>query len=101
MSGITITLTDEQALEIVSQVAAKLQGTKLQAAQPVMPSRTDAGATALARAHLMALKPGVMVRTTILANELNVPSQTVSYVLGDMKLLNQVEMVKRGTWRKL
>lgn len=85
---ITITLTDDQALEIVSQIASKLSK------KTVRPARSLAQVVG-------DMSKGDMFFTSVVAAELGIDMKTMSNEVQSLKRHGLVEVVKRGSWRKL
>ena len=88
--SVTITLTDDQALEVMAQIANKLK------------KRPDTGSDISAvKATIIGSNRGKVFVTAMLAGEMGCIPQTVSKAFRQLKPLGYVEMVRRGTWRRL
>lgn len=91
---ITITLTDDQALEIVAQL-----GTMLKKADPNAPTQQDAKATFFKRVE--AMKKGDMLSTTNIVIEYKLKDSMAQSWLNTCKKNGWLKMLKRGTYVRL
>lgn len=90
---VTITLTDDQALEIMAQIGGMLRKGPADAPPP-------ADAKHRFFAKVQGMKKGELLFTNAIIAEYKSPQSTVSSWLDTAKRAGQIEMVKRGTWVK-
>lgn len=97
--AITLTLTDDQALEIVAQL-----GNALKRAAPTARDNADdiyGAGIVKAREYIETIAPGVTIRPKGIAESLGIQTRCVSCALGSLKRKGQVEMIQKGTWRRI
>lgn len=99
---VTLTLTDEQALDIVSQVSDMLKQRGYQGSNETLKldeSRLKPAARIIKKIDSM--PKGHVFSTNLLAHEFGVTSTRTSMVLSKLRKVKVVEMVQRGTWKKI
>jgi hypothetical protein len=97
---VTITLTDEQALDIVSQVSGMLKQRGHQQGGGFHLDETKLKPQARIIKKVDTMEKGQVFSTQILGHEFGVDSSTVSSVLAKLRKVGVVEMLQRGTWKK-
>lgn len=93
---ITLILTDDQALDIVSQISNKLRQKKVENADSI-----HSDGLLRCQQFIESLASGSAISVKGLAQTLDVPTETISTALVSLKQRKVVEMVMRGTWKKL
>ena len=102
---ITLTLTDDQALEIVSQVSMMLKNRGNNGAKKTYSiSNTGRGAIKTQVYELLReYAPGDVFSTGVLYDKLNAVDlkdrAAITVVLSDLKRFGKLIMLKRGTWQ--
>ena len=96
-----LTLTDEQALDIVSQVSGMLKQRGHAAGGGFSLDETKLKPQARIIKKIDALDKGAVFYTPTLAHEFGVSSGVVSGVLAKLKKVGVISMVQRGTWKKI
>lgn len=98
---ITLTITDDQALEIMAQVSKALAYRKGELfAPPPAAQEKDSGNTAkLVRKAVSIMLPNQTFRNIDLQLKLNGSCAAVSRALKRLQADGKVKMLKRGTWQ--
>lgn len=94
---ITLTLTDDQALDIVRQIGVALSGTT-----PVPAPPLHAPPKSLqVEEYVKSLNKGTIFRNVELQHNLKITVEPISRALSGMQKNGLVKMLQRGTWQKL
>ena len=97
---VTITLSDDQALDIISQIGGML---RKEIVPPQKLMLLKASPSELVRDYVTNLPSGTIFRTCIVLEALKIPTEKVSVTSACAALIKdgQLKMIHRGTWKRL
>lgn len=102
---VTITLSDDAALELMSQIGGQVGNILARRGGEAVapPAQIEARGARLAKIEkaLKDMPKGTQFRVPILAHELGLKSNSLSAALTDFKNRKIIDMVRRGTWKKI